>query len=278
VDELSTSVVAEGFVFGEGPRWHDGRLWFSDMAAGEVLALGEGGELEVVLRTPHPSGLGWSIDGTLLVAVLFSPRILRVDDGEASLAHDLSDHCWATNDMVMGPDGVLYVDLYTNERGAAPSGGIGMVTPEGEVRAVASGLGLPNGLAITADRSTLVASDTERATVWAFAIDDDGGLSGQRVFADLGHRRPDGLCVDEEGAAWVGCHDTHEFLRVLDGGEVTHRVATPGALAVAPALGGPDRRTLYLVANETTVERARAGDSKGRIEQVRVDVPGAGWP
>jgi sugar lactone lactonase YvrE len=232
VEELTTSVVADGFVFGEGPRWHDGRLWFSDMAAGQVLAMDERGDLEVVVRTPHPSGLGWLPDGTLLVGVLYSPRILRVDAGEISVAHDLSAHGWATNDMVVGPGGVVYADLYTNERGAPPSGGIVMVDPGGEVCTVASGLGLPNGLAITADRSMLVASDTERATVWALTIRHDGGLSDQRVFADLGDRRPDGLCVDAEGAVWVGCHDTHEFLRVLDGGEVTHRVETPGALAV----------------------------------------------
>jgi sugar lactone lactonase YvrE len=278
VEHLVTSVAAEGFVFGEGPRWHDGRLWFSDPAGGQVLALDPDGALKVVVRTEHPSGLGWLPDGTLLVSVLFSPRILRVDDGEVSVAHELGEHCWATNDMVVGQGGVAYVDLYTNERGAPPSGGIGIVTPAGEVRTVASGLGLPNGLAITADGSSLVVSDTERGVVWAFTVQPDGGLTGQRVFADLGERRPDGLCVDERGAAWVGCHDTHEFLRVRDGGEVTHRIETPGALAVATALGGEDRRTLYLVVNETTVDRARRGDSKGRIEQVRVDVPGAGWP
>jgi sugar lactone lactonase YvrE len=115
--------------------------------------------------------------------------------------------------------------------------------------------------------------------VLAYPIEPDGALADQRVFADLGeHRRPDGLCLDQQGAVWVGSSYTGEFLRVLDGGEITHRIQTPGRWAVAPALGGADRRTLYLVVDETTPEALGRGESAGRIEFVRVEVPGAGWP
>ena len=113
----------------------------------------------------------------------------------------------------------------------------------------------------------------------AYTIQPDGGLVDVRVFADLGeHRRPDGLCHDAEGAVRLGSSFTGEFLRVLEGGEITHVVQTPGRWAVAPALGGPDRRTLYLLVAETELERFRRGDSSARIECVRVEVPGAGWP
>jgi sugar lactone lactonase YvrE len=279
VEELHSSVVvAGGIVFGEGPRWHEGRLWFSDVAGGAINTLTEDGTLTRVVETEHPSGLGWWPDGTLVFSTLFRPTIKRVDGGEVTAVHDLRERGWSTNDLVVGPDGTIYVDLYTGRRGDPPAGEILAIGLDGEVRSVATGLGTPNGLAIAADRTTLVVSDTDQGKVFAFPILADGGLGERRVFADLGARRPDGLCLDAEGAAWVGCYDTAEFLRVRDGGEITHRIDADGAMAVATALGGADRRTLFLIVNEGTAEGMVRGETVGRVEQVRVDVPGAGWP
>lgn len=98
-----------------------------------------------------------------------------------------------------------------------------------------------------------------------------------RPFVDLGpHRHPDGLCVDADGAVWVGCHDTGEFLRVVAGGTVTHRIVVESGWAVAPALGGADGCTLYLVIDDTTHEGLVKGESRGWVMQARVDVPGIG--
>ena len=275
---LQSSVVASGIRFGEGPRWHDGRLWFSDIAGGAIYTMDEDGSLDVVVETNFPSGLGWLPDGTLVFSMLFRPVVKRVDGTEVTVVHDLRDRGWSTNDMVVGVDGTMYVDLYTGDPNGTRQGEILLIRPDGDVRTVASGFGTPNGLAITPDGSTLVASDTDRGEILAFRIEADGGLADRRVFADLGHRRPDGLCLDEEGAVWVGCYDTSEFLRVVAGGEITHRVEAPGGWAVAPALGGADRRTLYLMVNETTTERLQQRDSDGRVEQVRVAGAGAGRP
>jgi sugar lactone lactonase YvrE len=99
------------------------------------------------------------------------------------------------------------------------------------------------------------------------------------VSADLGeHRHPDGLCVDVAGGVWVGCDDTGEFLRVVAGRTVTHRVAIDRGWANAPALGGPDGRTLYMVVDETTLEDLMEGESTRWIMRARVEVPGAGSP
>ena len=169
-------------------------------------------------------------------------------------------------------DDWVYVDLlqFTD---AGLVGSIALVTPDGEARVVATEFSLPNGLVITPDRSTLLAGDSDAGRVLAFTIEDDGGLANRRVFADLPGRKPDGLCLDAEGAVWVGCYDTGEFLRVRDGGEVLDRIAVSPGWAVAPALGGPDGRTLYLVIDETTIEQFLKGESVGRIEVARVDVP-----
>lgn len=153
-----------------------------------------------------------------------------------------------------------------------------LVDPDGRARVVAEGLATPNGLAVTADGTTLVASETFGSRLHAWTIQDDGTLSDQRVFAELEGRQPDGICTDVEGAVWVGCFLSGEFLRVLDGGEITHRVSVGESWAVATALGGPEMRTLYLVVNDTTFEGLATGVSACRIETVDVDVPGTGSP
>jgi sugar lactone lactonase YvrE len=211
---------------------------------------------------------------------MHSAQIKRLGpDGTEAVVVDLNDRAWSTNDLVVGPDGRIYADLYQPSQGGYPMGEVVLVTADGDARVVAGDLATPNGIAISADGSTLVVSETFGGKLHAFTIERDGTLTGRRVFADLGsHRRPDGVCLDEEGAAWVGSAYTGEFLRVRDGGEITHVIEKPGDMAVATALGGDDRRTLFLVVAEMRPEAMGTKDSKGRIEQVRVDVPGAGWP
>ena len=269
----------DGIVYGEGPRWHDGRLWFTDGPVGRVYSAGPGGELVVEAEVEKPSGLGWLPDGTLVVSALGAPTMYFVDpQRNLTSSQDLSHLAWSTNDLLVTPDGRIYVDLYQlTPNGVA--GNIGLVGSDRTVRLVAERLALPNGMGLLPDGKTLVVSDTKGARLLTFPIHPDGSLGAPDLFADIGPRRhPDGLCVDVEGGVWVGCYDTAEFLRVVQGGTVTHRIAVDDAWAVAPALGGDDGRTLYLVIDRTTHEGFLNGDSTGWIRQARVDVPGAGSP
>lgn len=267
----------EGIVYGEGPRWHGDRLWFTDGPAGRVYSAGEGGDLTVEAEVPHASGLGWLPDGTLVVSTLFDAKVhYLTPTGRTTV--DLGAHAFMTNDLLVMPGGLTYVDLY-RFTDSGLEGDIAVVDRHGGIRVVAAGLATPNGLGLLPDGSTLVVSETHGSRILAFPVESDGSLGTATVFAELGSgRHPDGLCVDAEGAVWVGCYDTGEFLRVVAGGAVTHRVAIEGGWAVAPALGGADGRTLYLVVADTTDEDLVRGESTGWIMLARVEVPGIGSP
>jgi sugar lactone lactonase YvrE len=279
VRTLQSTVVAEGFTYGEGPRWRDGMFWFADMHADAVRTIDADGVLGLGADAPHPSCLGWTLDGDLLVTSLNDAVLRRVTSDGPQVYCDLSEYGASLNDMVATPDGRVYVDVYKEMSTAGPPNGeIALVAPDGTARIVARDLVTPNGLAVTPDGTTLIAAETFGNRLHAWTIEADGNLTDHRVFADLDGRSPDGICLDVEGGVWVGCFSAGEFLRVLEGGEITDRVATGESWAVAPALGGTDMRTLYLVVNDTTFEGLASGDSKCRIETVRVDVPGVGSP
>jgi sugar lactone lactonase YvrE len=57
-------VLVDDLVFPEGPRWRDGRPWFSDMLAGRVMNVDLEGRSETVVQAEGwLSGLGWLPDG-----------------------------------------------------------------------------------------------------------------------------------------------------------------------------------------------------------------------
>jgi sugar lactone lactonase YvrE len=265
----------DGIEFGEGPRRHEGRLWFTDGFAGKVYSAGESGDLRVEAEIARASGLGWLPDGTLVVSTLFDTKIYHVD-GHGSVVNtfDQSDIGRSTNDLLVTDDGSGYVDVYRPEGDA-----IGLLGRDGAVRIVASGLSMPNGLALLPDGKTLVVSESRASRILAFPVDVDGSLGAPSVFADLGpDRQPDGLCVDIEGGVWVGCVAAAEFLRVVAGGAITHRVPVDRGWAIAPALGGCDGRTLYMVVNHTSADGIMKRESTGQVLQSRVDIPASGSP
>lgn len=287
METLTPSVLLDGLVFPEGPRWHDGKLWFSDIHARRVMTADPEGRSEVVVSLPQsPSGLGFLRDGRLLVVSVGDGLLLRLDpDGLHTTADLKAVGSVIPNDMVVDSEGRAYVgdDAFDISAGPPKPGRIILATPDGAVRTVAEGLSYPNGMVITPDGRTLIVAETMGRCLTAFSIAEDGSLSEKRQFANLGVGgiggvMPDGICLDAEGAVWVGSPATSEFVRVLEGGAVTHRIPVPGKWAVACMLGGDDRRTLFLCTAETTLQDLGQGKSIGWIETVRVGVPGAGLP
>jgi len=278
----ATEVLLDSLAFPEGPRWHDGKLWFSDMHAGVVLSVDAVGKSEVVVEVPNdPSGLGWLPDGRLLVVSMTDRRLLRLDPDGLTEVADLSElasfHC---NDMVVDAKGRAYVgnfgfDLHT--QGARKNAEIVLVTAEGRARIVADEMQFPNGSVITPDGETLIVGETFGMRLTAFDIEADGSLTGRRTWAQLDEIMPDGICLDAAGAIWVSSPISHAVFRVAEGGEIIQRIPLE-TQSFACMLGGPEGRTLHICTAESPDPEKCVANRSGRIEVVEVDVPRAGLP
>ncbi len=278
----TVEVFHEGLDFGEGPRWHDGRLWVSDFYAHRVSSFDPGGEGRVEVELDdQPSGLGWLPSGELLVVAMTSRQMRRVGaDGTVGLHADLSAVATGPcNDMVVDGHGNAYVGNFgfDGERGEKiRAADLALVRPDGSIEVAAADLRFPNGSVITPDGSTLIVGESMGRRYTAFTIGDDATLSDRRVWAELPGMGPDGCALDADGAIWMADAFGSGCLRVAEGGEVLEQIVASQPI-FACALGGADRRTLYLITAPAFGE-AQAGQGNGRIEAVHVDVPGAGWP
>ncbi len=226
-----------------------------------------------------PLCTAWLPDGRLVIVSSQAGQLLRREpDGSLIVYADLMATGW--NDIVADGRGNAYVnrvgfDLMAGE--AFKPGFVALVTADGSVREVADDFALPNGMAVTADNSTLIVADSHRHHLVAFDIGADGGLSGRRIWADLGHGAPDGICVDAEGAVWYADVPGQRCARVAEGGAVLRTVPLDRG-GFACALGGPDGTTLFIVAAEWRGMAEMVAPGSGQVLATEVEVPGAGWP
>jgi sugar lactone lactonase YvrE len=289
-------ILHEGIHFGEGPRWHDGRLWYSDFYDRAVHALDlDGGDERVLEVEQQPSGLGWMPDGSMLVVSMLDRRVLRWDGSDLSEHADLSGLAtWHCNDMVVDGTGRAYVgnfgfdlDTFLEEHGVEGVLGdpgptptvLARIDPDGTVSVAAEEVVFPNGAVITPDGTTLILAETLAMRLTAFDVSGDGTLSNRRVWADLSERMcpPDGICLDAEGAVWVANALANQCLRIAEGGEVLDEVTT-SQTCFACMLGGPDGRHLFAVTAQSSDHRVAGAARDGRIEITEVEVPHAGLP
>jgi sugar lactone lactonase YvrE len=284
-----TRVLLEDLEMGESPRWHDGRLWFSNWGTDEIVALDLDGNAEVMGRGGGGSGwaTSWLPDGRMLIT---GTELIRVEpDGSrvrhADLSH-ISPHGWS--EITVDGRGNIYANSINFDfadfgdviaSGEAP-GKIALVTPDGKAREVADGLAFPNGMVVTPDNGTLIVAESFTRRLTGFDIGADGELSNRRVWADV---TGDGICLDAEGAVWtsdVGPDEGGVCQRVREGGEVLDRIEIDRS-CYACMLGGDDGRTLFMVVAkwfgpDRMEELIQA--KTGRILTAPVAVPHAGWP
>jgi sugar lactone lactonase YvrE len=268
------NILATGISMGESPRWHDGRLWFSDWGAQEIIAVDLDGNKEVMVKVPFflPFCIDWLPDGRLLIVSGREGRVVRQEaDGSLVTHADLSGIAAGWNEIVVDGCGNAYVNS---------AGAIALVNPDGSVSKVAEGGAFPNGIAVTADNGTLIMAESHGRKLTAFDIALNGNLSNRRVWTDLKGGVPDGICIDQEGAVWYADVPNKCCVRVREGGEVLRTVELDRG-GFSCVLGGPKSSTLFITANEwrgmeKVAETAAA--LTGQILSIEAHVPGAGWP
>jgi sugar lactone lactonase YvrE len=287
--------LADGIYFGEGPRWHNDKLYFSDFYDHAVKTVDLGGNVETVLTVDQqPSGIGWLPDGRMLVVSMVDRRLLRQESDGSLVQHaDLSKiapfHC---NDMVVDSKGRAYVgnfgfdlEAFLAEHGVegalgepgAPRTVLTRVDPDGSVNVVADGLKFPNGTVITPDGSTLIIAETLGLCLTAFDIMDDGSLTNRREWASLGYHAPDGICLDADGNIWVSNPLAPECVLYAQGGAAIEKIET-GQPCFACMLGGPEGRHLFMLTAKTSAAEEAAKEATGAVMVAEVSTPHAGLP
>jgi sugar lactone lactonase YvrE len=281
-----TETFLTGLAMGESARWHDGRFWCSDWVAGEILTAEADGKTSVVGRsTSFPFCFDWRPDGTMLVTG--TTGLEQLDPGPPGQAGSLRRYADLTalipggwNEVAVDPRGNAYVNSpnfdmshgFDFEIGST-SGVVALVTPAGARRLVADGVAFPNGMAVTPDGSTLIVAESFASRLGAWDIESDGSLSNRRVWAPV-EDGCDGICIDAEGAVW--CATQRGCVRVREGGEVAQAVPLD-LFGFSCALGGPEGRTLFMVANQWNgYENIGKGPRTGHVYTLEVDVPAPG--
>lgn len=281
---IAPKTILDGLAFPEGPRWHDGELYFSDMHAHEVVAVKPSGERRTVASFDGPvSGLGWLPDGRMLVVDMEKKKLLRQEkDGQFATHADLTGIATGlANDMVVAKDGTAYVGNFgfsLHPPSQPKAAKLALVPANGQPTICADELMFPNGMVITPDDATLIVGESGRGVLTAFDIGTGGALSNRRLWAELPKGAvPDGICLDAGHGVWAASPYTREVLRVQEGGKVTDRIGTE-QLAIACMLGGPDRKTLFILTAEDTDPAFCRPNRVARIQTVEVSIAGAGRP
>jgi sugar lactone lactonase YvrE len=289
-ETLTAELFVSGLYFGECPRWHDGRLWYSDFFDHGVYSVSPDGERRTEVAFEWESaGIGWLPDGRLLIVNRLERTIVRREP-DGTLVHHGDLRPWATwhaNDMVVASDGRAYVgnfgfDLDGLYSGTTPASAIAptsviRVDPDGTSSEAAAGVNFPNGMVVTEDGGTLIVAESLGGSLKAFDHAADGTLSNKRQWAATPGVAPDGICLCEDNTVWVANALAAECVRVAEGGEIRERVAT-SLNCYACMLGDDDRRTLYLVTAPTSDAAKARVARNGALEKVRTTVPGAGLP
>jgi sugar lactone lactonase YvrE len=275
--DRSDALLAGGFSFPEGLRFHQGRIWFSDMHTGEIFSMDPD---DGSFRLEHtiddrPSGLGWLSDGSLLVSSMLRRQVLRLHpDGRQTVHADLSQlEAHPTNELVVDDNGQAFLgsfgyDIYAGEP-LVPAA-VYRIGPDGTITMAADGFDFPNGTVILPGTRTLVIAHSFRPELTAFEIEPDGTLSHRRVWATLPEgTTTDGTAVDSEGRVWVSALQTREYLRVSEGGEITYRLGVADRLAVDVVVDARDDDVVFL-ATSNHIQPAETKVKLGAIERVQL--------
>lgn len=277
--ERRIDVLLEGLAFPESLRWHNDRLWFSDVLDHTVHVVSGPGTSQVVLEVEgQPSGIGWLPDGHLVVVSMHDRQILRLEGRSVKVHADLRpffDH--NANELVVADSGHIYVGThgFDVDGGDSPAPApLLCVEPDGTPWVVAEGLQFANGTVITDDGRTLLVAESYGQRITAYDIAADHSLTNPRVWSEVRPNVPDGMCLDADGAVWAADPVSQGVMRVQPGLGAVEWIDTTQP-AYGCVLGGTDGRTLFICTSASSEPDRSVQLRSGRIEATKVAVPAA---
>ena len=272
--DVKIEKVATGFVFTEGPMWHNGALWFSDLSGNKMYSLTPDGKLKVMLEKAGglpsfpaggyggPNAMAADKDGTVLMMQHGMRRIVRLDDKmnvKVFLDNYQGQQFNSPNDLVFVADGALYFtdppfgffdpsapnkDLDKDPRHQIKIDGVYRYK-DGNLTAVITDLTRPNGLAFSPDGKTFYLANSP-ATIYKYDVKPDGSLINRQVFVDFSKEKGDGVAdgmkVDSLGNVWTS--GPAGFYIYSPKGQLLGKVVLP-EVAANLAWGGADGKTAY---------------------------------
>jgi len=246
-------VVRANDQLGETPLWcgRENRLWWLDIERPKLQSLDPASARHEV-RCFDSAFLGSQAlcdDGSHLLALDLDLHRLDRSSGELSLLARVEQGLDnRLNDGRVDARGRFWVGTMDNQL-HRPSGALYRVDPDGVVHKFLDGVIVSNGIAFSPDNRTMYFTDTRRYQTWQFDFDLDAGqLSNQRLFADhsRARERPDGACVDVDGAIWTAFFAGGRVVRYRPDGEIDLVVPVPVTNPTCVCFGGADLRTLYI--------------------------------
>ena len=273
-----------GLKFAKSPRWLRQKLLFLDVHDRCIKSADLDGTIQTVRALSYlPGSLSVFAGGELVVGDALRRKLYRWFSDCPKQMADLSNVArFFLSDSIVDNCGGIYVadvgfDFLNPLVDPVPNGVIVYISADGISSVVAGGLFFPNGMIITADYKTLIVAETLGHRLTAFRIEDDGFLKNRRVWAQFDDDvNPDGICLDRDGAIWVAGTGPRA-LRVSEGGEIDRQVTTKRPV-FATALGGPERKHLFLCTSDSNDPVITRQVSGATIDIALVETPGSGTP
>lgn len=257
----TATLVKDGFQFTEGPVWIGGRLLFTDIPAATIWQLEANGQT-TVFRASSGGANGLAVDpeGRLLAAEHGNHRVSRSAATIGAVPAPVAERfpkaggkrLNSPNDVIVRQDGNIY---FTDPDYGGPIAGdsqlpvkgVYRVDPQGELTRIADDMGKPNGIALSPDGATLYVDDTEGAYVRAYPVAADGSVGAPAKLTDTAKAGCDGMAVDDAGNLYV---TTQSGVEVFDRTGKPLGVVTVAKTPTNATFGGPDRRVLYVTAQD----------------------------
>lgn len=274
-------VCAVGAQLGEGPIWSaaERAIWFVDIKGKQIHRFEEShGDLDSWAADEEIGFIVPASDGNFVCGLRSGlhrfdactgrfEQLIRVD------AHESHNRL---NDACVDTAGRLWFGTMDDDERRL-SGSLYRFDARG-LHACDDGYVITNGPAVSPDGRTLYHVDTLRSLVYAFDLDDDGGLTNRRIFVrvDVPGAYPDGPIVDAAGCLWLGLYGGWGVQRYSPTGELLETLQLPVANCTKPCFGGEDLRSLYVTSagkGLSAQERAQQ-PLAGGLFRLRVDTPG----